>query len=320
MSVLVTGGSGSIGRHIVPHLMASGHEVELFIEPSDAAGLDWARRKELKVHRGDIRDADAVQRAVHRAAVVVHLAGVAGVRASDEVSMHDINVTGARSISEACLRGGQRLIHVSSASAVGLSPKAQPIEEDFEFGRSGIDHPYPVSKRRGQDVVADAIREGLDGIILNPGAALLPGDPRAHAWSALPRLLRDGLRWVPPGGFGFVGRRTLMAAVDSAMICRRSPEPTLVLDQSTSYAAVFQMMAELMGLRAPRTVPTTLTKVALSAIGMARLAGWSGVDVDSRVSPLATWPNVYGGARSRERLGIGQRPLREAVTELVVST
>lgn len=319
MKVLVTGAGGALGRHVVHHLRALGHTVSVLLHPTDDDGAAWAGEHLLPVHRADVCDEAAVGRAVVGQEAVVHLAGVAGVRLSDAPRMRRTNVLGAAVVAAACRRAGARLVHMSSASAVGLSPTAEPIEEDFTLPTARVRHAYPLSKLRGQQAVARAIREGLAGVILNPGAVLAPGDPRANAWSALPRVIRSGLRWAPPGGFGFVGRASLLEAVEQGLSAPPNPEPTLVVDQSASYQAVFTLVARAVGAGPVRTLPTAPVRAGLGAAGLVRrLPGPAArLDADPTLTPFLTWPNVYGGARSRTRLSLRQRPLRDAVADLV---
>lgn len=319
MRVLVTGATGALGRHVVDHLRDAGHGVHALVMPSDRAGARWADDSAVPAHPGDVRDMSLMRGVLQEAAAdaVVHLAGVPGVRTDQTEDMAAVNIDGAQAVATACLKTGVRLVHVSSASAVGLCPDSRPIEEDFDFDRHRITHPYPVTKRRGQQRVQDAIRDGLDGVVLNPGAVLLPGDPSAHAWSALPRMLADGLRWSPAGGFGFVGRQTLMVAIERALTLPRSPEPMLLVDQSTSYAALFTMVAREMGLSGVRVLPRPLTSAALGLASLLKSRAGVRIEPDRSLVPLVNWPNVYGGARSLSRLGISPRPLREAVYDLV---
>src|SRR6266700_1834627 len=94
MPILVTGGAGFIGSHLVDRLLADGHDVialdnfdPFYPEPRKRANLaDAARQPRFRLVEGDIRDAEAIDRLVRdvHPEAIVHLAARAGVRPSIE--------------------------------------------------------------------------------------------------------------------------------------------------------------------------------------------------------------------------------------------
>ncbi|MAB97202.1 MAG: NAD-dependent dehydratase [Pseudomonadaceae bacterium] len=134
LPVLVTGGAGFIGSHLVDALLAEGRSVRVLDNLSmgkrDNLPLDNPR---LQFIQGDVADAAVVSDAVAGCAAVVHLAAVASVQASvdDPVSTHQSNFVGTLNICEAMrLHGLKRVVFASSAAIYGSNGQGQSIVEE----------------------------------------------------------------------------------------------------------------------------------------------------------------------------------------------
>lgn len=146
--VLVTGGAGFIGSHLVDGLLRDGWEVTVLDDFSSGrlenlrGGLDG---RALRVVRGDIREASAVREALEEVGAVLHLAAVTSVPYSLEHpdETYSVNVEGTRNLLEACIRGtADRFIYVSTCAVYG-EPEYLPIDEDHPKRPAS---PYAESK------------------------------------------------------------------------------------------------------------------------------------------------------------------------------
>jgi len=132
--VLVTGGAGFIGSHLVDALLAKGYAVRVLDDLSfgKRSNLPLANPKvELLV--GDVADAALVSRAAAGCQAVVHLAAVASVQASvdDPVSTHQSNFIGSLNVCEAMREHGiRRVVFASSAAVYGNNGEGDAIDED----------------------------------------------------------------------------------------------------------------------------------------------------------------------------------------------
>lgn len=131
--ILVTGGAGFIGSHLVDALLAQGHRVRVLdnLSMGKRANLPLDNPR-LHLLEGDVADAVLVDQAVAGCAAVVHLAAVASVQASvdDPVSTHQSNFVGTLNVCEAMRRHGvKRVVYASSAAVYGNNGEGQAIDE-----------------------------------------------------------------------------------------------------------------------------------------------------------------------------------------------
>ena len=160
LNVLVTGGAGFIGSHLVETLHSQGREVLVF-DSFDDFYLPEVKRRNLEllkgrpgvtVVEGDIRDEALVEKvfSTHPIGVVVHLAARAGVRPSiaQPVLYSSVNVLGTTVLLEACRRHGvAKFIFGSSSSVYGNNAKL-PFSEKDDVDRPIS--PYAATKRAGE--------------------------------------------------------------------------------------------------------------------------------------------------------------------------
>src|SRR5256712_7717627 len=158
MRVLVTGGAGFIGSHLVEKLLAAGHAVVIlddfndFYDPqikhANIAGFD----KDVTVYHVDLRDGGSVRSLFHREKVdaIAHLAARAGVRPSIQHAQLycDTNVSGTLHLLEAArVTGVERFIFASSSSVYGAS-KTIPFSEEQHLIQTLS--PYGATKVAGE--------------------------------------------------------------------------------------------------------------------------------------------------------------------------
>ncbi len=133
MKVLVTGGAGFIGSHVVDRMLAADHEVSVVdnLRTGQRANVS----PDVRFHDVDIRDAVALRRVfeAERPEVVTHQAAQASVRLSmeDPVGDAEINVLGSLQVLEACRHHEVRkLIYAGTGGAAVGEPRYTPVDED----------------------------------------------------------------------------------------------------------------------------------------------------------------------------------------------
>jgi UDP-glucuronate 4-epimerase len=158
MRILVTGGAGFIGSHLVERLLAAGHAVVIlddfndFYDPQIKQANIAGFAKDVPVHHVDLRDGASVRNLFHheKFEVIAHLAARAGVRPSIQYPQlyYDTNVAGTLHLLEAArVTGVERFIFASSSSVYGAS-KTVPFSEDQHLTQTFS--PYAATKIAGE--------------------------------------------------------------------------------------------------------------------------------------------------------------------------
>jgi UDP-glucuronate 4-epimerase len=163
MRLLVTGGAGFIGSHLVEARLALGDDVTVLDDFNDFYAPEIKERNlsgvgaHVRIVRGDIRDAALVERVFEegRFDMVVHLAARAGVRPSlkDPRLYVDANIVGTLNVLEAARKSGvARVVNASSSSVYGVLRTA-PFREDMALTRTIS--PYAATKLAGEQLCSN---------------------------------------------------------------------------------------------------------------------------------------------------------------------
>ncbi|MBC7925996.1 MAG: NAD(P)-dependent oxidoreductase [Bryobacteraceae bacterium] len=212
MRALVTGATGIVGREVTKALLARETPVRVLIRDPKKA---WPQPN-LETAIGDVRDADAMNRATVGCTHVFHLAAeIHGKNVTSE-SLFATNLEGTRNIARAALQQGvTRLIYASSVAVYGRSISLHGIDEKTP---ATPDSPYGASKLAAEESVRST--NGLPFVIVRLANIWGPG---AHTWAPLFQKIASGrFRLVGKG----TGMHTISSPTDAArgiLLCGDTP-------------------------------------------------------------------------------------------------
>jgi UDP-glucose 4-epimerase len=161
MKILITGGAGYIGSHIVVELIAAGYDPVIVDNFSNANPRVLKRLQELcgreiVCHNVDISDRDEIERVLRaeQPAAVIHLAGFKAVGESvdNPLKYYSNNVAGSVVLAQAMAAAGIRRVVFSSTATVYGPPKANPIPEQAPLAPVS---PYPWTKLMIEQILRD---------------------------------------------------------------------------------------------------------------------------------------------------------------------
>jgi nucleoside-diphosphate-sugar epimerase len=272
MEVLITGGNGFVGRHLIPALQGRGDHVRVLSSPR--GDTTWLEQRDVAIFRGDVRDADSLQAAMRGAKAVIHL--VADTRKwGSRRSSYAVNVAGVENVCGAALAAGVgRLIHISTFTVYDMAV-GRPVTEDDSL--APLNEPYSTTKAEGDRLVQRLIaQDGLPAVIFRLGALIGPGDDRNFG------RLADRVR---AGAVPFVDISDVVRALVLALDSPRAPGQVYNIgnDQPLSQQQYLTAIAEHLGAEPPHVhVPYHLVYAA--AYGAERVSTLSGY----RIPPVLT--------------------------------
>jgi nucleoside-diphosphate-sugar epimerase len=315
VAVLITGGNGLLGRHLVSALQERGESLRVLALPGEDAS--WLEERGVAVHRGDVRKPETLAEPASGVEAVMHLAGMMGVWRSFE-DYHAVNVTGTENVCRAALAEGARVVHVSSWTVYGMD-LGRPAREDFPL--APFREPYAVTKALGDMAVQRMAREDrLPAVIVRPGTFFGPGD-RLH-FGRLADRLRAGRGVIVGSGdnalpFVYVSDvvQGLLRALDEERAVGQAYNVTT--DRPLTQRELLHAIAREVGARPPRVrVPyRPLYAAGYAAERWARLARSHRQPVVTRLGvKLFGTDNRHAIDKARRELGYAPRvPLAEGV-------
>ena len=263
MNVLVTGGTGYLGRAVVNALAARGHRVVLFARAASGSGLPG------RPVDGDIRDADAVHAAAEGCHAIVHLAALVSMWRPRPRDFDEVNVNGLRNVLAAAKTSGVRkVLYTSSFVALPPAGATEPIQAND----------YQRTKVIAEQIAIRAEDAGIPLVRLYPGVVYGPGE--FTEGNLVGRLVRDHLARRLPGLIG-AGRIWSFAYVDDVArgyveaLERARPGARYMLGgDNVPQIRVFEIVRQLTG----RALPWRIPYAAATALGgveelRARLTG-----------------------------------------------
>lgn len=190
--ILVTGGTGFTGSHLVRRLIDQGHEV---IALDNQKGIVYDELESLgaQLHIGSVTDRELVERLVEGCDVVHHLAAAFRQVNLPKEAYWNVNVNGTRYLLDAaCRKGVQKFIYCSTCGVHG-NVKNPPAAETAPITPADY---YQFTKYEGEKVAHEYMQQGMDISILRPAAIYGPDDP--ERWLML-------FKRVAPGHFYMFG-------------------------------------------------------------------------------------------------------------------
>lgn len=250
--ILITGATGHVGNTLVHDLAKKGYDLRLFLQPNEAVGALDGLKFDLVC--GDIRDPEAVDRAVAGCDHVFHLAGLIDISPKDAKLLEEINVDGTRNIVRSCLKYKvQRLVYISSVHAIPEPPKGTAIREPGRsaFPDKSLKGAYAISKSKATAAIYEGIDQGLDAVMLFPSGIIGPGDYRGSQMGKVIRYLlgKNRSKTLPcfQGSYNFVDVRDVSYALQAAMEKGHPGEGYIISGHTMTIPQLFRHVAKWMG-------------------------------------------------------------------------
>ena len=186
MQVLVTGGTGFVGAHLVRRLLSRGHRV-VSLDKNPGLFDEELRSGGATLLTGSVTDPEDVNRAIEGCELVYHLASPFGDILQPDRVYWEIEVEGTRHVLEAAERQRvRRVVHCSTQGVHGIISNPPGDEESPMAPRDY----YCYSKVEGERVCQEFIAKGMDVVIVRPTSVYGPGDTRG--WLKLYRMVSKG--------------------------------------------------------------------------------------------------------------------------------
>lgn len=334
MKIAVTGACGHIGNNLIRTLVDQGHQVRALVhDRGNSAGKSGSATSPRALAGvscdpvlGDVASPESLERAFEGADHVYHLAAHISISPAEDAGCEPVNVEGTRNVIAACRKQGvRRLIHFSSVHALwseGVGHKdgaSAPIDEQHPLADRPEALPYDRSKARAERVVLAAVAEGMDAVIVNPGAVLGRHDYRPSAQgSAILDWVKGKIPALVEGGYNWVDVRDVVDGAIAAAERGRRGERYLLTGHPLSFHELAQRLEQSSGIRMPRFVtPLWLARMASPAvIAASKLLGTRPL-ITPYALQIVACNYHFKHDKAAAELGYSPRPIEDTLTDML---
>ncbi|MBA4197155.1 MAG: 3-beta hydroxysteroid dehydrogenase [Chitinophaga sp.] len=245
--ILVTGGSGLVGSHLIKQLAAKGTIVKAlyhFTKPTYShQNVHWVK--------GDILDVVALEEIMKDVTYVYHCAAAVSFNPKNKKQLQQTNIDGTANIVNACIDTGiKKLLFVSSVAALGRIREAVAITEEMKWSEETSNSEYGKTKYLAEMQVWRGIGEGLNAVIVNPTIILGAGDWNKGS-SEIFKSAYDEFPWYTEGISGFVDVADVVNAMIALMESDINAERFIVSGHNVTYKKIFTLIAEAFNKKPP---------------------------------------------------------------------
>ncbi|MFO0594759.1 MAG: NAD-dependent epimerase/dehydratase family protein [Myxococcaceae bacterium] len=280
MNILVTGGTGFLGAHLVPLLRAQGHACTLISRSAPPKSF-FEGPHPVRHVKADLKDREAVRDALKGVEAIFHLAGLVSFKNEDGRKMYELHVDCTRELLRdvRALQTKPRIILASTSGTIAVSREERVGTEADDYPIEVVGRwPYYLSKIYEEKLALEFCRrEQIPLVVLNPSLLMGPGDDRlSSTWTVVKFLQRD-IPAMPGGGMCFVDARDVAQAAVNALT-RGELYGRHLMGVNLSMHDFFSRLERLTGVRKPM-VKLPKTANILGAYALEAFAKWRGTDV-----------------------------------------
>ncbi|CAN5150998.1 NAD-dependent epimerase/dehydratase family protein [soil metagenome] len=318
--IVITGGAGFIGSHLVKLLATTGETLRVVEKP----GVNVNHLPStIDIAFADITDRVAVRQALRGATSVYHLAADPNLWAARRGHFHRVNFLGTVNVlEEAVAAGAERILHCSTESILTRVVQATPIAEDQVVPLCEVIGPYCRSKYLAERHAFRMAKQVAPIVVVNPTLPVGPGD---RGRSPPTRMMLDFLTHGRPAyidaELNLIDVRDVATGMMRAMAVGEYGRRYLLGSESWSVKRIFDFLAEL-----TRKPPPKWKVPYAGALAVAYVSEFL-ADTVTKQSPAATITGVkltrrrmtFDASRSLAALGLVPRPVSESLREFVAN-
>ena len=260
--ILVTGGTGLVGSHLLYQLTQKNETVRAVFRSEESlqrvrsvfsyytdevevffSKIDW--------RQADITDIPAMIPLFEGITQVYHCAALISFDSKDYREMRKVNIHGTAIIVNLSIDAGvQKLCYVSSIAAIGNELKKPKADEESEWTGNAKNHGYAITKYGGEMEVWRASQEGVKVVIVNPGVILGSGFWNSGSGKMFSQIY-EGFQFYSDGVTGFVGVKDVVNVMCQLMESPLHNERYILVAENKSYKEVLFSIADAFEKKRP---------------------------------------------------------------------
>ncbi len=275
--ILVTGGTGLVGAHLLYTLANNGENVRAIHRAS--SDLEAVKNvfsyytndpnhlfNKIEWMVADITEVPSLNRAFKDIDIVYHCAAYISFNPRHYPVLKKVNMEGTANIVNFCLsEGAKKLCYISSIATLGKSLNGSISTEETEFNPEEKNSVYTITKHEAEMEVWRGTQEGLDAVIVHPGVIIGEG-----IWSSASggifRTLSKGLRYYTPGGVGIVDVKDVVKAMIDLTNSSIKNEAYILVAENIYYKELLSKISQHLNKKSPDKAIAKLVMMGFASV------------------------------------------------------
>lgn len=326
--ILVTGGTGLIGSHLLYELVKKGYSVRALYrnetkkinvknlfdfyssgKPHKYDSIEWVK--------GDVLDLVSLEDAFANIDTVYHCAAKVSYKRKDFRSLILTNRLGTANMVNMALKFGvKKFGHISSTAAIG-GTEGVIVTEQTKWTPTNNTSGYAISKYNSEREVWRANEEGMEVIIINPSIVFGAGNFDDSSLTIF-RSVKKGLKFYSPGQNAFVDARDVVDCFIKLMESTISGERFLCFAENKKFKVVLDTIANELGTKKPSVCPPRSLAIAMGNLNefISRIFG-GGSSITSETAHSAYAEMTYSNEKIKQQLNHSFIPVEDSIRNVV---
>ena len=325
--ILVTGGTGLLGSHILYELARMGRKVRAIRRKSSDISMvrkvfsyysekpddlmNW-----IEWFDADLLDFGAIEDSLEGIREIYHSGAVVSFYPKDHKTMLKVNIEGTANLVNLSMDNGvEKFCYVSSVASLGRGINNNLTTEEDYFVTSRKNTVYSISKYGAEREIWRGMEEGLNAIIVNPSFILGPGFWKTN--SGLFRLVWEGLKYYTDGINGYVDVRDIVKAMIQLMDRNIFNERFILSAENLTYLQLFGAMAKYLGKPSPSVkVPDAITDLVWRFEAVRTFLTGSTPELTREMANTTRQKYLYSNEKLRKTLDFEFTPMEQSIKEI----
>ncbi len=310
----VTGASGHIGNCLVRELIKRNTRVKVLVHNSE----NDLKKLDVDLFHGDVLNVDSTNEFCKNVDVLFHCAAIISIDNRYSKKVYDTNVTGTKNMVDAALSAGvKKFIHFSSIDAFRKTTPDEILDESIPV--TSLTKPvYDFSKAISEKIVLDAVKKGLDAVILCPTAVIGPYDFRkSYLGQALIKIYKNKIPMLIPGGYNWVDVRDVVSAAIRAVDFGRRGEKYILSGHFSTISELSEIIGKISGKKTPHILaPVILALFVCHFYGLFyRITNQKPMFTCQSLKLLIYAPKNISNEKAKNELEYFPRPLEQTLAD-----
>ena len=262
--ILVTGGTGLVGSHLLLDLARSNQKVRAIYRTKDSLKavkkvFSYSNSEEevemlfssIEWVKADITDVPSLEPVFKNIKKVYHSAALVSFDSSKDSLLRKANIEGTANVVNFCIKNKiEKLCFVSSIATFDLKPEEKIISESSLWNKEKDHNMYAITKYGAEMEVWRASQEGVPVVLVNPGVIIGAGFWKSGSGKIFSKI-QKGLNYYVEKTTGFVGVQDVVKVMQRLMNSPIENDQFIIVSENVSFKTIFEKVAKVLGKTPP---------------------------------------------------------------------